>query len=82
MKLSKTETQLIESARANGGRGGIETCYGRGARGGKIKYGARERDALFKLVNRGMAVITDRQPWQDYNNGYGVGGTVISFKLI
>ncbi len=82
MKLSKTEAQLIEKARYYGGSYGVQTCYGRGPSGGRVQYGTRERNAVYKLVERGLAMVTNVEPWQDYNRGYGQGGNVISFKLV
>jgi hypothetical protein len=81
MKLSKTEAQLIELARQRDGMYSIETGSGRGSFGGRIQYGVRERNALFKLVERGLAVITYRDTWQDYNRGYGQGGSILTFQL-
>ena len=45
-------------------------------------YGARERNAMFKLEKRGMIEITERTRWNDVNRGYTQGGTVFAFKII
>lgn len=79
--MTKTEQNLIQLAKQYGGRYSIETCYGRGPKGGRRTYGARERDALFKLEKAGLVTITSRQPWQEYNRGYGMSGNVIAFEL-
>ena len=81
MKLTKTELELIALARKSGGTYSIETGYGRGPNGGKIQYGVRERNAMFKLIKRGFAIMQDRSPWQDYNRGHGIGGNIFVFRL-
>jgi hypothetical protein len=81
MKLSKTEVALIQRAKQNGGTGGFETRYGRGPCGGRLNHGARQRDALLSLESHGLVTITVREPWQDYNRGYGSGGTIFAYRL-
>jgi hypothetical protein len=80
--MTKTEQALIDIARKNGGRCGITTTYGRGAYGGKVQAGLRERNAMLKLEAKGLIKIVDRQPWQDYNRGYCQGGTSFVFVLL
>lgn len=80
--LTKTEQILIERAKMYNGTASVETCYGRGSYGGKVCYGARERDAMFKLQAKNLIRIVARTPWQDYNRGYGMGGTVFAYSLI
>lgn len=82
MKLSKTETKLLTIARQYGGHYSIETCYGRGSYGGRRNYGARDRNAMFKLEKAGLIRIVSRQPWQDYNRGYSQSGNVFCFELV
>ena len=80
--LTKTEKMLLEEAKRHGGRYSVQTCYGRGPYGGKTNYGSRERNAMFKLVERGLIEITCRNPWNDVNRGYTQGGTVFAFRII
>ena len=82
MRLTKTQQRLIELARQHGGSYAVETGTGRGAKGGRIRYGARERDALFALEAAGLARITWRQGDSRWTgNGNSVHGTVIAFEL-
>ena len=82
MQMTKTEQKLLALARANGGHYSVDTLYGRGAQGGRVSAGKRDRDAMFKLEAKGLIKITSRQPWQDYNHGYGQGGTSFSFSIV
>ena len=75
--MTKTE-QMILSEITKRGFFNIETCYGRGAGGG---YGIRARTAMFKLEKIGLIKITKRESWQDYNRGYGQGGTIFQMEL-
>lgn len=79
--MTKTQTQLLELARARNGSYSIETRYGRNSHGGRATHGARARDALFALEEQGLVTITSRQPWEDYNRGYKQSGNVIAFTL-
>jgi hypothetical protein len=79
--MTKTQASLLELARKYGGNYSITTCYGRGPKGGRVTGGARERDAMFALEKMGLIVITDRQPWEEYNSGYKQSGNSIAFKL-
>lgn len=81
MKITKTQAQLLHRARCYGGRATVETSAGRGPRGGRLFYGARERDALFALEKMGMVEIVAREPWTDYNRGYGSSGNVFAYRL-
>jgi hypothetical protein len=78
---TKTQTKLIDLARKHNGFYSIETCYGRGPKGGKLQAGVRERNALFDLEEMGIVEITSREPWQEYNSGFKQSGNIIAFKL-
>ena len=78
--MTKTE-QMILSEITKRGFFNIETCYGRGAGGGRVQYGARARNAMFKLEKLGLIKITHRESWQDYNRGYSQGGTIFHVEL-
>lgn len=80
--MTKTEQKLIDLARKHSGMYSITTVYGRGAFGGKIQAGIREKNAMFKLEAKGLIKIVDRQPWQDYNRGYYQGGNTFAFILV
>lgn len=79
--MTKTQTKLLELARKHNGRYSITTGYGFGPKGGRVSGGIRERDAMFALVELGVIVITDRQPWQEYNRGYKQSGNTFAFQL-
>ena len=78
--MTKTE-QMILSEITKRGFFSIETCYGRGPGGGRVQYGVRDRNAMFKLEKLGLIKITKRESWQDYNRGYGQGGTIFQMEL-
>jgi len=80
--MTKTEAKLIDLAKRYGGTFSIETGYGRGPQGGKVRYGVRARNTLFKMADRGIVQIVDRQPWDEYNRGNHMGGNVIVYKLV
>lgn len=80
--MTKTEQSLLVRARKHGGVYSVDTVYGRGPYGGKVQAGMRERNAMFKLEAKGMIEIVNRQPWQDYNRGYGMGGTTFAYRII
>ena len=81
--MTKTQTKLVEAAKRHGGRYSVETGRGRGPQGGHVSYGNRERDALFALVDSGVAEITERIPsYEMTGNGNIVRGNVFSFKLL
>lgn len=79
--MTKTEQKLIQLAKQCAGRYSISTCYGRGPGGGRRNYGARERNAMFKMEKAGLIRIVDRQPWQDTNRGYTMSGNTFLFEL-
>jgi hypothetical protein len=80
--MTKTEAKLIDLAKQYGGTFSIETGYGLGPKGGKVRYGVRERNAVFRMVAQGIVQIVDRQPWDECNRGNHMGGNVIVFKLV
>lgn len=80
-KLGKTAHELFCKAQRHGVYS-IETGTGRGAKGGRICYGDRDRNALLKLVAAGLARITNQQSGSYFTgNGNTVYGSVISFEL-
>jgi hypothetical protein len=79
--MTKTEQKILAEI-AKRGYYAIETCYGRGSHGGRVTYGARERDAMLKLEKLGLIKITSRQPWQDYNRGYSMSGNVFTMQMV
>lgn len=81
-KLTKTQQKLIDAAKARGGRHSIESCGGKGPEGGRVSFGARDRDALFKLVEMKLVEITHRSSSTDCNRGYSTYSTVFAFRLI
>lgn len=81
-KLNKTQAELVARAAKAGGFYSIETGSGRGAKGGRICYGDRDRNALNKLVDAGLVRITNRMSGSYFTgNGNTVFGSVISFEL-
>ena len=54
--MSKTE-QMILSEITKRGFFSIETCYGRGPGGGRVQYGVRDRNAMFKLEKIGLIFL-------------------------
>jgi hypothetical protein len=79
--MTKTQRALIERARLCGGQAAIDTGSGRGALGGRISFGNRERAALHKLVELGMVEITNRIKDVDYSRGNSVHTTTIVYRL-
>lgn len=82
MRLTQTQQALIELARRHGGRYSVTASSGRGAKGGRHAYGARQRAAMFALESLGLIRITDRQTDQDYANGYCITSTSWAFALV
>lgn len=80
--MNKTEQHLIDEARKYGGRFSVTRAQGRGAHGGKIDHGSRQRDAMFALEKRGLIRIVDRQADTDYNHGHAVTYTSWAFELV
>ena len=81
MKLTKTQRDLIDAARKHGGRYSVTRADGRGAHGGRINHGARQRDALLALERYGLVRIVDRQSDTEYNRGHAVTYTSWAFEL-
>lgn len=81
MKLTKTQQALIARANLYGGRAAVESGSGRGAFGGRITFGCRERAALHKLVNMGLVEITNLAKDVDYNRGNSIHSTAIMYRL-
>jgi hypothetical protein len=82
-KLTKTQQRLLEQAKRHGGDYSIETGSGRGAKGGRISYGDRERAALFALEAAGLVRITWRQGSNWFTgNGNSVYGTVFAYEIV
>lgn len=79
-KLTKTQQYLIEQAKKCDGYT-VECISGRGAFGGKIKTGDRQRNALNKLVDQGLAVIVSRITDVDHNRGNAIWCTSIRYRL-
>ena len=69
--MTKTMQALIERANEHNGRGCVTSVCGRGAKGGRINHGARETAALRKLVEAGLATITNTSKSFDSKNGNG-----------
>lgn len=82
MKLTKTEHNLIREAAIRGGFYAIETMSGRGAFGGRVQAGARERAALLKLVDRGVVRIVNRDTSVEYTRGHAITVTLLRYQII
>lgn len=78
--MTKTQKYLIEQAKKYDGYA-VDCGGGRGAFGGRISFGNRERVALQKLVEQGLAVIVHQDSSPTYNNGNCVWVTTFSFQL-
>ena len=81
MTLTKTQQALIERAKLYGGQAAIDCGSGRGALGGRISFGSRERAALYKLVEMGLVEITNRIKDVDYNRGNSIHTTTTMYRL-
>ena len=81
-KLTKTQQHLIERARAHGGAASIVSGSGRGALGGRVCFGSRERVALHKLVELGLVKITHRDADRDYNRGNCIHATSYRYEIV
>lgn len=81
MRLTKTQQELIDQARKYGGRYSVTRALGRGASGGKIDRGSRQRDAMFALRAQGLIRIVDQQYDADYNRGHSLTYTSWAFEL-
>lgn len=82
IKLNKTQQELIARAQKHGGAASVVACSGRGAFGGRVSFGSRERAAMFKLVDLGLVKITHRDSDHDYNRGNCVQSTSFRYVLI
>jgi hypothetical protein len=78
---TKTQQRLIERAKLYGGLAAVDVGSGRGALGGRITFGNRERAALQKLVDMGLVEITNRVKDVDYNRGNSIHSTTIVYRL-
>ena len=81
MTLTKTQQALIERAKMHGGMAAIDAGSGRGARGGRVTFGNRERAALRKLADMGLVEITNLVKDVDYNRGYSIHTTTTMYRL-
>jgi hypothetical protein len=77
-KLTKTQQALLDRAQTHGGAASVVAGGGRGALGGRVSFGSRELDALYKLAEMGLVRITHRDSDNDYRRGYCV--RVSSFR--
>jgi hypothetical protein len=83
MRLTKTQQYLLDQAKHHGGDYSIEAGSGRGAKGGRISYGDRERAALFKLEAAGLVRIIGRQGGNWFTgNGNSVYTIVFAYELV
>jgi len=81
MKMTKTQQTLIERAKMYGGTSAIVAGSGRGAHGGRVTFGNRERAALRKLADMGLIEITNLVKDVDYNRGYSIHTTTTMYRL-
>jgi len=83
MRLTKTQQELIAKARRDGGHVQVESGGGRGAKGGRISYGAREMAAALGLIKMGLAVETHRDSSRIWmGNGNTVHSCCVAIKLV
>lgn len=80
--LTKTQQELIARAQKHGGAASVVAVSGRGAFGGRVSFGSRERTAMFKLVELGLVKVTHRDSDRDYNRGNCVQSTSFRYELI
>lgn len=81
-KLNKTQQALIARAQQHGGAASVVAGSGRGAFGGRVSFGSRERTAMFKLVEMGLVKVTARDTDRDYNRGNCVHGTSFRYEIV
>ena len=81
MTLTKTQQVLIERARANGGTSSVEAGSGRGAKGGRVTFGSRERTALWGLVDAGLVAVKHTLKDIECNRGYSIHSTSFVYEL-
>jgi hypothetical protein len=79
--LTKTQQRLIDRARSHGGAAAVEAGSGRGALGGRMSFGSRERTALHQLVEMGLVKIIHQDSDHFYNNGYCLQTASYLYKL-
>lgn len=85
MKLTKTETNLIEFAKAAfQRRGEYISSYQTGTQytSGKPKsWGARERKAAIKLGDKGLLTVIDSYRYTHSKNGYSAHVCDVTYRL-
>lgn len=81
MRLTKTQQELIDRAKKHGGAASVTAGSGRGALGGRVFFGSRERAAMFKLAEMGLVKVTHREADRDYNRGNCVHSTSFRYEL-
>ena len=81
MTLTKTQQALIDRAARHGGSAAVDCVSGRGPKGGRVSWGARERTALHALADAGLVELTGSIQSSDYNAGYGVHTTTMFYRL-
>lgn len=79
--LTKTQQSLIERAKLYNGMASIDCGSGRGALGGRVSFGNRERAALQKLADMGLVEVTNHIRDVDYNRGNSVHTTTMVYRL-
>lgn len=80
-RLTKTQQILIDRAKLYGGVAGVDNGSGRGAFGGRVSFGNRERAALHKLRDMGLVTITNTMTDRDYNRGNCIHTTTVYYRL-
>lgn len=82
MALNKTQEALLARAQQHGGAASVVAGSGRGALGGRVSFGSRERAAMFKLAELGLVRITHRETDRDYNRGNCIHATSFRFEIV
>ena len=80
--LTKTQQALIARAKQHGGASSVVAGSGRGAFGGRVSFGSRERAAMFKLADMGLIKVTHRDSDRDYNRGNCVSCTSFRYEIV
>lgn len=80
--LNKTQLELINRARKHGGAASVVAGSGRGAYGGRVSFGSRERAAMFKLADMGLVKVTHRDTDREFNRGNCVHSTSFRYELV
>jgi hypothetical protein len=79
-QFTKTEAKILaDLANSRLGRISITRAYGRGAYGGKIDVGKRERDAALTLEAKGLLVRIGISSDHLTNRGYTIHATDYTF---